>query len=424
MSDIGGVGIDDALTRAHADLACPPDDDLDGWSLLTDPVDVLVAQLRSLESRIASLQAEKARVIAELDRRDTTPERWVQERISVALRVSPIQVRTIVAHSRALVSSLPATLRGFASGALTERKATLIAEASWRLPTALLDAFEERVLRRAHLQTPRQLSQTIARALIRLDPASAEQRRQRATAERDVCFAHLDDGMAELRIVHSADTIQAIRARLDTARTSLPKQDSRTAGQQRADLCVDAILASLGHDALPEVQGRRPTIQVVVAATTLLGADDEPGHLGGYGPITAQMARELAADPTGTWRRLLTDPSTGHLLDAGARTYRPSQHLIDFLTARDGGCSFPTCHAPPERCEIEHCVPFNLGGPTTPSNTALTCHRHNEIKKADGPWSYTINDDTSTWTDKRADLVLDNRPPERWVLPDDALPPY
>jgi hypothetical protein len=103
----------------------------------------------------------------------------------------------------------------------------------------------------------------------------------------------------------------------------------------------------------------------VIAAGTLLGYDDQPAELTGHGPITAQHARELAADPTGTWRRLLTDPATGHLLDAGAHTYRPSMHLIDFLTARDGECVFPTCHQPAHRCHIEHCHPFDAGGPTT-----------------------------------------------------------
>src|SRR6185503_12962815 len=54
----------------------------------------------------------------------------------------------------------------------------------------------------------------------------------------------------------------------------------------------------------------RPAIQVVVSADTLLGLDDQPAQLTGYGPITAQTARRLAADESGTWRRLLTDYAT------------------------------------------------------------------------------------------------------------------
>jgi hypothetical protein len=179
----------------------------------------------------------------------------------------------------------------------------------------------------------------------------------------------LDDGLAELRLIHTADAIHALWTRIDAAARLLPTDDPRSRDQQRADLTIDAILAGIPADSLPQLQGRRPSIQVVVTATTLLGYDDQPADLAGYGAITAQHARELAADPTGTWRGLLTDPNTGHLLDAGTATYRPSQHLVDFLTARDDECVFPTCHQPAQRCEIEHCLPFDSGGPTAPTTT-------------------------------------------------------
>ncbi len=86
--------------------------------------------------------------------------------------------------------------------------------------------------------------------------------------------------------------------------------------------------------------------------TTLAGIDDLPGHLAGYGPITADQARALAAD--GAWRRLLTDPATGVLLDYGHTVYRPPQALQDFVRARDVTCTFPTRHTPAHRTEIDH----------------------------------------------------------------------
>jgi hypothetical protein len=51
-------------------------------------------------------------------------------------------------------------------------------------------------------------------------------------------------------------------------------------------------------------------------------------------PITAQHARDLAADPTGTWRRLLTDPIFGQVIDYGTTRYRPPR---------------PGIHQPPTR---------------------------------------------------------------------------
>jgi hypothetical protein len=72
----------------------------------------------------------------------------------------------------------------------------------------------------------------------------------------------------------------------------------------------------------PPGTGRRPQVNVTVAASTLLGIDDQPAELDGHGPIPAVLARALAVDPTGTWRRLLTDDH-GRLVDVTSHTYRP-----------------------------------------------------------------------------------------------------
>lgn len=69
------------------------------------------------------------------------------------------------------------------------------------------------------------------------------------------------------------------------------------------------------------VRGVRPNVHVTVAATTLLGLDDEPAELGGYGPIPASVARELAQE--GTWRRILTDPTTGTVVETRPRHVPP-----------------------------------------------------------------------------------------------------
>ena len=66
----------------------------------------------------------------------------------------------------------------------------------------------------------------------------------------------------------------------------------------------------LADPTLREQHGHRPAIHVTVAASTLLGLDDQPAHLDGHGPITAQTVRQLATDQTGTWHRILTDPAS------------------------------------------------------------------------------------------------------------------
>jgi hypothetical protein len=55
--------------------------------------------------------------------------------------------------------------------------------------------------------------------------------------------------------------------------------------------------------------GRAASVNVTVPLSSLIGIDDSPAELAGYGPIPADVARRIAAH--GAWGRLLTDPATG-----------------------------------------------------------------------------------------------------------------
>jgi len=65
-------------------------------------------------------------------------------------------------------------------------------------------------------------------------------------------------------------------------------------------------------------------INLIITAGTLARLDNQPAELNGYGPIPADLARRIAAD--GTWRRILTEPVSGAILDYGRSTYRPPPH--------------------------------------------------------------------------------------------------
>ena len=119
---------------------------------------------------------------------------------------------------------------------------------------------------------------------------------------------------------------------------------------------------------------------------------ENPGQLSGYGPIPASLARELAAD--GNWKRFITDPTSGELLDIGRKSYRPSQHLVDFLIARDRTCRFPGCRYPAHRSDIDHVTPWDDGGKTTPQNLGSLCRRHHRLK-THGGWKVTSARDGS-----------------------------
>lgn len=101
----------------------------------------------------------------------------------------------------------------------------------------------------------------------------------------------------------------------------------------------------------------KPQIRITVPASMLLGLDDTPGHLDGYGPIPADLAARIATDAT--WQRLLTDPVTGVLTDYSTSTYQPGKVLRQAVTARDQTCTFPQCDRPARWADLDHIHPFD-----------------------------------------------------------------
>lgn len=140
--------------------------------------------------------------------------------------------------------------------------------------------------------------------------------------------------------------------------------------------------------------GRAAAVGVTVAASTLFGADEQPGWLDGFGPITADASRRISTE--GPWRRLLTDPVTRELLDYGRTTYAPPARLAAFVAARDRTCRLPTCEHPATAADIDHKQPFNRGGATSAANTWALHDAHHFARTHHG---YTIHTDARgiTW---------------------------
>ena len=109
-------------------------------------------------------------------------------------------------------------------------------------------------------------------------------------------------------------------------------------------------------------------------------------------PIPGVTARALAAG--GTWRRLVTDPLSGAVLDVGRRRYRPPAALADLVRARDRACTHPGCEIPACRCDLDHIRPWAAGGTTCLTNLTSLCQAHHRLKHTPG-WSLTRADDGS-----------------------------
>ena len=136
---------------------------------------------------------------------------------------------------------------------------------------------------------------------------------------------------------------------------------------------------------MPRIRVPRIQINVTVALSTLLGLDSRPAELDGYGPLSAEQARALAHG--GVWRRLVTDPLSGAVLDVGRARYRPPADLANHVRARDGRCAEPGCATPAERCDLDHTEEFFADGAlgeTSAGNLGPLCHRANMLKTDGG----------------------------------------
>ena len=102
--------------------------------------------------------------------------------------------------------------------------------------------------------------------------------------------------------------------------------------------------------------------------------------------VPALTAWALAAG--GTWRRLVTDPASGVVIDVGRTRYRPPAGLADLVRARDRACVFPTCQTPAERCDIDHLTAWSQGGTTSLDNLVTLCEAHHRLKHTPG-WALT-----------------------------------
>ncbi|HEX5348162.1 MAG TPA: DUF222 domain-containing protein [Pseudonocardiaceae bacterium] len=442
-------------------------------------------------ARQAVLLAEFARRRPEdhpLAANSDTPSRcseFAPDEVALALRLSRMTATGRLMMAQTLVEELPGTLAAWEAGAIDSLKARAITETSYLLPAKQRSALEARVLPRAGTQTIAQLRAALTRVVLALDPEGADARHQQRRQDRRVVVSPDEEGMASLWALLSAPDATVAYQRLCDLARGLGSEDARGMDARRADLLVELLTGrrcaatgscidkqcpgdcgctgdscpddatgttstgtTLGPVPDPDPADRatptnapgpgdygctlnhatglgRPLVSVIVPITMLLGLNEEPGELVGHGPIPAEQAREIAAQ--GTWRRLLTDPVSGALLDYGRTTYTPPAGLADFVRARDLRCRFPTCGQPAATADLDHAIPYPDGA-TREDNLHASCRHHHRLKTHAPGWDVEQHPDGRiTWTTPTGrtdtshphDYRPDSHPP-----PGDDPPPF
>jgi hypothetical protein len=283
------------------------------------------------------------------------------------------------------------------------------------------------VLGRAPEQTVSAFRRCVRRAVLAAAPELAQIKHAQAAADRHVRRYPLDDGMAGFLATLTAVNAELVYLAVDAVARKMAAADRATAGgdrpggdglgmdARRADVLVGWALAALADPTLPKRHGRPVEVRLTTDVDSMLGLADHPAELQGYGFVCASVARALSADAK--WRRFVTEPVSGHLLDCGTTVYRPPQVLIDYLVARDDTCRFPGCSMAAERCDIDHVCPHAKGGSTSACNCITLCRRHHLLKTFGGWLLECHGNGDVTWTaptGQRFFVPANNHDPTIW----------
>lgn len=337
------------------------------------------------------------------------------DEIALRLRTSRHRGEAMVRMAQAFDRQLADTGEALRHGLIDEAKARVVVDGLARVAIPVALEVQDRVLPMAPERTPGQLGADVQRALIECDRLDAAHRHAAAVEERRVCRPRvLPDGMAGIyAVLPAADAVAVDTVLNDAARSARAAGDGRTIDQFRADRFVALLAGGVvagGVVAGGVAVGRGPSIRVTVPISALLGDQSVAATLEGYGAISAAAARRIAADPRSTWRRLLTDPVSGRVVEFGRRVYRPPAELADLVRARDATCVMPTCGARAEYCDLDHTVPFDQGGETSPGNLGALCRHHHLLKTHAGWRLEQAQPGEFTWTTPTGRRSRDSRP--------------
>jgi hypothetical protein len=345
-----------------------------------------------------------------------------REDVSTALRISPTGAQIKIDVARALTNHLPNTCSALAVGEISAAHANAIARETVSalnqgIPESIIFEIENRAIAYAEFHTPSQVGNLVRKVIAQRTPEEFEESAANAREMRRVSCFDEANGMSTIVALLPAHDAKIVMNALEafiinSESRNGEKNRSEAAGRdeefdiscagalkkdmKRAD-ALAAIASQFLGSTLDEVTPhRRPlTVNVTIDLPTLMGLAENPGELAGYGAIPASVAREIASDAR--WKRFITEPVTGNLLDFGRESYEPPQALKDFLIARDRTCRFPGCRRSAILSDLDHAQSWESGGQTSVENLGALCRRHHKLKTHYGWQVESFADGSCMW---------------------------
>jgi hypothetical protein len=381
----------DTLPEGLADLAPGPElgallatinrDRLSGL----DRVELMTATARMVSHYQARLLADMESIHRyETENPDNIEAFWTADiqdmaasEIQAALHLTPRAAVTQLDLAQQICGQ-PGVWGALQTGLIDLARARVLVEETRHLPVAEAEQVIGAILEEAPVRTTGQLRVALARLCMQVDPDSAHDRYQQGLESRRVVCQATSYGTANLFATDLPSPItSAVMRRINhLARAAKAKDDLRTMDQIRADVFLD-ILSGRGQ---PEVAGRG-TVDIRVELTTLIGLDEEPGDLAGFGPLVADITREVVADQTSSQHRV-TVTDAGEVVWSGITRRRPTAGQRRSVETENPTCVFPGCRMPSTDCDLDHRQPWSEGGPTMTANLEPLCRRDHRRRHA------------------------------------------
>ena len=338
------------------------------------------AQARIAVSFDASQRAEQARGGVPAKHQG----RGIASQVALARHESPHKGGRHLGLAKALVNEMPFTLAALERGEVNEWGASLLVRETGTLTAEHRLAVDAALSGRLAGMSDRQLVSEAKKLAYDLDPGSPLRRIRGAVKDRRVTIRPAPDTMTYLTgflpVAQGVAVYTALTRHADSLRA---RGDERTRGQIMADTLVERVT---GQASAPDVPVE---VQLVMTDKALLGDDDTPARLVGYGVIPASLGRALVrgaggvAEKACAWvRRLYTSPTTGELVAMDSRRRNFDGELRHFIILRDDVCRTPWCDAPIRHAD--HVQPVAEGGATSEEDGQGFCEACNYAKQAPG----------------------------------------
>lgn len=158
----------------------------------------------------------------------------------------------------------------------------------------------------------------------------------------------------------------AIAAYLSLQRAAETQAHQAEKTRSRSQLAADLLTERLTGRTITTRYDVR--INLVMDTDSLLAGGTTPARMDGYGPISADLARQLVTTAhQATLRRLFTTPDEPDLVRMESTTRTFTGLLRELITLRDDTCRTPWCEAPIRH--IDHITPWAHGGTTSYTNS-------------------------------------------------------